>query len=189
VRQRQHTCGEPAPHEQRAQVQVKALLLEQAGAGAMARGEAAFCAAAPLPRPGAPARARAARPPPRMSAAQASRRAVLRWALLTAASSAAGVAAGVAPAAHAYGAYEEPLKKPAKAKAKKPEFMREGGIAFADLAVGTGPSPQSGDFVIVDFVAYLSNGVAFDNTKQPGRKSLVFQIGKNKGLLVCLQDR
>lgn len=146
--------------------------------------EAAFCAAGPVPqthgaRTRAAARPRCSRPVPRMSSAQPTRRAMLRWAIAAAASSAALVAPGAAPV-HAYGAYEEPPKKPAAAKPKKPQFTREGGIAYSDLSVGSGPSPQEGDFVIVDYIAYLSNGVAFDNTKQPGRKSLVFQVGKNK---------
>lgn len=144
--------------------------------------EAAFCTAGPLPSRGEQAKAssrpRTSRYVPRMSGTQPSRRAVLRWVVAAAASSVALLTPGASPV-QAYGAYEEPAKK-AAAKTKKPQFTREGGIAFSDLAVGSGPSPQEGDFVIVDFIAYLSNGTAFDNTKQPGRKSLVFQIGKNK---------
>ena len=77
----------------------------------------------------------------------------------------------------------EPTPAPASASAppkKQPDFTRTAGIAVADLFAGTGPSLSDGDFVIVDFVAFLKSGVVFDNTKQPGRKSLVFQIGGNK---------
>lgn len=145
--------------------------------------EPAFCAAGPLlhrrRQMRSSVRPRGSRCVPRMSSAQPSRRAVLQWAIAVATSSAALVVPGVAPV-HAYGAYEEPPKKSATPKPKKPQFTREDGIAYSDLTVGTGASPQEGDFVIVDYVAYLSSGVAFDNTKQPGRKSLVFQVGKNK---------
>lgn len=51
---------------------------------------------------------------------------------------------------------------------------------YADLAIGTGAQPGAGDFVIVDYIAYLSNGTVFDNTSSPGRKPLVFQMGQNK---------
>lgn len=148
------------------------------------KAEPAFCAAGPLlQNRGEQTRSsvgpRGSRSAPRMSSAQPSRRAMLRWAVAATASSVALVVPGVAPV-HAYGAYEEPPKKSATAKPKKPQFTREGGIAYSDLSVGTGAQPQDGDFVIVDYIAYLSSGVAFDNTKQAGRKSLVFQVGKNK---------
>jgi FKBP-type peptidyl-prolyl cis-trans isomerase len=148
---------------------------------------AAFCAARPVATPpavrpacAATSRARPAlRTAPRMAGARSTRRGVVRWAL--AAAAAAAAAAGVAKGgALAYGVYEEPPRRAAPKKKDAPQFTREGGIAFSDLEVGAGPAPGDGDFVIVDYVAYLSSGVAFDNTKQAGRKSLVFQMGKNK---------
>jgi FKBP-type peptidyl-prolyl cis-trans isomerase len=46
--------------------------------------------------------------------------------------------------------------------------------------VGTGSNPADGDFVIVDWVAYLSDGTVFDNTMSPGRNAIVFRMGQRK---------
>lgn len=48
------------------------------------------------------------------------------------------------------------------------------------MQTGVGASPQNGDFVVVDWVAYLSDGTVFDNTTSPGRNPVVFQMGQRK---------
>eukprot|EP00286_Rhodomonas_abbreviata_P019494 CAMPEP_0181301570 /NCGR_PEP_ID=MMETSP1101-20121128/7495_1 /TAXON_ID=46948 /ORGANISM="Rhodomonas abbreviata, Strain Caron Lab Isolate" /LENGTH=209 /DNA_ID=CAMNT_0023406885 /DNA_START=11 /DNA_END=640 /DNA_ORIENTATION=- len=50
---------------------------------------------------------------------------------------------------------------------------REGMLAGLEQAVG------GGDFVIVDYIAYLRDGTIFDNTKKRG-KPVTFQVGKNQ---------
>jgi peptidylprolyl isomerase len=55
--------------------------------------------------------------------------------------------------------------------------------------VGNGPVPGDGDFVIVDWIAYLSDGTVFDNTTSPGRNAVVFRMGQRKvipGLEIAL---
>lgn len=126
-----------------------------------------------------------------MSSSLPTRQMTRRATLLAAAAVTAG-AVGGANSAYAYGPVEDLSdKSKPKPKKKTPEFIREGGIAYADLETGSGPSPGDGDFVIVDYIAYLKSGVVFDNTKQAGRKSLVFQMGQNKvipGLEIAIKS-
>lgn len=56
----------------------------------------------------------------------------------------------------------------------------ESGLAYADVKKGSGPMPHDGDLVIVNYIAYLSDGTIFDNTTVPGRKPLAFQMGQKK---------
>lgn len=48
-------------------------------------------------------------------------------------------------------------------------------MSYYDVKTGNGNSPQDGDFVTVDYVAFLSNGKVFDN-----RKNFVFQFGRRQ---------
>ena len=45
---------------------------------------------------------------------------------------------------------------------------------------GLGPFPETGDFVVIDYTGFLSNGTLFDSTESKGRKPLSFRIGKNQ---------
>ncbi|PXF40897.1 FK506-binding protein 4 [Gracilariopsis chorda] len=66
--------------------------------------------------------------------------------------------------------------EPAVAKGSKPVFTKEeSGISYYDIKTGSGASPIEGDFVIVDYLAFLSTGKIFDN-----RKGFVFQMGRRQ---------
>lgn len=83
--------------------------------------------------------------------------------------------AALAAAAATSGAGVRPTPAPAQAAAK-PDFIKdESGLLYYDVNKGTGAQPVDGDYVAIDFVAYLSNGTVFDN-----RKNLVFQLGKRQ---------
>jgi FKBP-type peptidyl-prolyl cis-trans isomerase len=45
------------------------------------------------------------------------------------------------------------------------EIATPSGLKYTDLVVGTGPSPQLGHKVSVDYVGKLENGTEFNNTK------------------------
>lgn len=59
--------------------------------------------------------------------------------------------------------------------ASRPVFVKDedSGISYYDTKVGTGASPLDGDYVAIDYVAFLSSGEIFDS-----RKNFVFQYGK-----------
>ncbi|KAJ1493233.1 hypothetical protein T484DRAFT_2800433 [Baffinella frigidus] len=72
-------------------------------------------------------------------------------------------------------------------KKAKPVFLGEGlsyiikksnESPLASLA----PAVQDGDFVIIDYIAYLKDGTIFDNTKKRG-KPLTFQVGKKQSIV------
>jgi len=88
--------------------------------------------------------------PPPSTTTGASRRAVLQGA-----SAAALAGTIVAPVRAA-----EVVKKFSKT---------EGGVVYFDLKEGNGYSPKPGDFVIVTYKGYLSNGKLFDSSEAPGK--------------------
>lgn len=55
------------------------------------------------------------------------------------------------------------------------KVKRDGALAGLEQGVG------NGDFVILDYVAYLKDGTIFDNTKKRG-KPLAFQVGKKQAI-------
>jgi FKBP-type peptidyl-prolyl cis-trans isomerase len=118
-----------------------------------------------------------------MSAApKLSRRGALGLALASAITALTATGA-VVGSAEAIVEAEAPSKKQAAKKAtpaKNTQFVNEGGIQYVDVSVGNGNTPGDGDFVIVDWIAYLSNGTVFDNTMSDGRKSVVFRMGQHK---------
>jgi FKBP-type peptidyl-prolyl cis-trans isomerase len=55
-------------------------------------------------------------------------------------------------------------------KAKRPKFITtDNGAVYFDLKEGGGYSPQRGDFVVVTYKGYLSNGKLFDSSDAPGK--------------------
>eukprot|EP01038_Epipyxis_sp_PR26KG_P005929 gene5929-8176_t len=63
-------------------------------------------------------------------------------------------------------------------KQKKPKTLETDlGIKYIEVKKGTGPYPNVGDFVIIDFIGFLSNGTVFDSTETKGRKPLSFRYG------------
>ncbi len=107
-----------------------------------------------------------------------------------------GSAEEVAPEAEEAPAAEEAAEAPAKAKAKAPGdsaarpvpeaafAVPEGGytktetdLEFHDMAVGKGPSPKEGEYVVVEYTGWLEDGTMFDSSfkrKDPFK----FAIGK-----------
>ncbi|CDF37031.1 unnamed protein product [Chondrus crispus] len=64
----------------------------------------------------------------------------------------------------------------ALAAARRPEYIKdESGISYYDVKGGSGAGPINGDFVVIDYQAFLSNGKIFDN-----RKGFVFQMGQRQ---------
>ena len=45
---------------------------------------------------------------------------------------------------------------------------------------GSGPYPNTGDFVAIDYDAFLSNGTMFDSTIGKGKKSISFKFGQKQ---------
>jgi len=73
-------------------------------------------------------------------------------------------------------AYADEVKK-----VKKPKVLEtELGIKYLELKKGSGPYPNPGDFVIITYSAFLSNGTLFDTNDVKGRKALSFRIGRKQ---------
>ena len=46
-----------------------------------------------------------------------------------------------------------------------------------DVVKGEGESPHDGDFVIISYTGYLSDGTVFDGLHAKGKKPLAFKFG------------
>ncbi len=58
------------------------------------------------------------------------------------------------------------------------EVATASGLKYLDLTEGTGPSPQTGQTVSVNYTGTLENGTKFDSSyDHPGQKPLEFQLG------------
>lgn len=71
---------------------------------------------------------------------------------------------------------DEAVKKQKKAKVLETEL----GIKYIELKKGSGPYPTPGDFVVINYSAFLSNGTVFDSTEIKGRKPLSFRFGRKQ---------
>lgn len=66
-------------------------------------------------------------------------------------------------------------------KSKKPKVLEtELGIKYIELQKGSGAYPNDGDYVIIDYTAFLNNGTVFDSTESKGRKPLSFRYGRKQ---------
>lgn len=67
-------------------------------------------------------------------------------------------------------------------KTKKPKVLEtpDLGIKYIEITKGSGPFPNPGDFVIISYTAFLSNGTVFDSTEVKGRKPLSFRFGQKQ---------
>lgn len=66
-------------------------------------------------------------------------------------------------------------------KVKKPKVQEtELGIKYIETVKGDGVYPNLGDFVVINYSAFLQNGTMFDTTEAKGRKALSFRYGKNQ---------
>jgi len=55
----------------------------------------------------------------------------------------------------------------------------DSGLEFMDLAVGTGPTPRSGQTVVVNYTGWLRNGLRFDSSFDRGQP-LRFELGTGR---------
>jgi FKBP-type peptidyl-prolyl cis-trans isomerase len=77
--------------------------------------------------------------------------------------------------ASAYGAIDE------KSKKKKLTIQEtDDGVKYIMQKKGEGPYPNPGDFVAIDYDAFLKNGTMFDSTIGKGKKSISFRIGQKQ---------
>jgi hypothetical protein len=60
------------------------------------------------------------------------------------------------------------------------EITTASGLKYIDIVEGTGPSPQTGQAVSVNYTGTLVNGTKFDSSYDPGRQPLVFQLGTSR---------
>jgi len=67
-------------------------------------------------------------------------------------------------------------------KTKKPKVLEtpDLGIKYIEVTKGSGPYPNPGDFVVITYTAFLSNGTVFDSTEIKGRKPLSFKFGQSQ---------
>lgn len=66
-------------------------------------------------------------------------------------------------------------------KAKKPKILEtDEGIKYLVVKKGSGPYPNPGDFVVINYSAFLKNGTMFDSTELKGRKPLSFRYGQKQ---------
>ena len=73
-------------------------------------------------------------------------------------------------------ATNEPAQQPASQPSTGSEIIAPSGLKHVDEVVGTGESPQPGDFVKVHYVGTLENGTQFDSSRDRN-EPFVFQIG------------
>eukprot|EP01041_Mallomonas_annulata_P001198 gene1198-2330_t len=75
-----------------------------------------------------------------------------------------------------------------KPKTKKPKVREtDSGVKYIELKKGDGPYPSDGDYVIINYTGFLSNGTVFDTTEVKGRKPLTFRFGR-KQIIPGLED-
>jgi FKBP-type peptidyl-prolyl cis-trans isomerase len=73
------------------------------------------------------------------------------------------------------------MKIAVAATPKKPKVLETDlGIQYIILNKGSGPYPNPGDFIVIDYIGFLKNGTVFDSTEVKGRKPLSFRFGKKQ---------
>ena len=84
----------------------------------------------------------------------------------------------------AYGDADALLReKKNKAKPKKEEIVTSEtdlGIPYRISKKGTGAFPNPGDFVLISYTGFLSDGTVFDTTEGKGKKALGFRMGQKQ---------
>ncbi len=75
-----------------------------------------------------------------------------------------------------------------KKKVKKPKvYETPSGIKYLELKKGSGPYPNKGDFCVISYTAYLSDGTIFDDRERKGGKPVGFRYGE-KQIIQGLED-
>ena len=72
---------------------------------------------------------------------------------------------------------EQQQKKPKKVKVLETPDI---GIKYIEVKKGSGSYPNPGDFVVINYTGFLSDGTVFDSTETKGRKPLAFKVGKKQ---------
>jgi peptidylprolyl isomerase len=67
----------------------------------------------------------------------------------------------------------------AKAPSVGAEVTTPSGLRYADIVVGDGPSPQTGQTAVVHYTGTLTNGVEFDGSRRKGRP-YEFPLGRGE---------
>lgn len=63
-------------------------------------------------------------------------------------------------------------------KKKKPKVLETDlGIPYIEIQKGSGPYPNTGDYIVMDYTAFLKNGTVYDSTEVKGRKPISFRFG------------
>jgi peptidylprolyl isomerase len=102
----------------------------------------------------------------------------IRWIVLSVAAALAlsACGGGAEPAVPTQPA-SQPTRQPATQPASAPtgDVTTASGLQYTDLVVGTGDTPQAGDFIVVHYTGTLIDGTQFDSSA--GGDPIVFQIG------------
>ena len=85
-------------------------------------------------------------------------------------------------ASRAYGDAEELARKKKKKPAKEKVVVQETdlGIQYLISKKGKGSYPNPGDFVVISYTGFLSDGTVFDSTEGKGKKPLAFRMGEKQ---------
>jgi peptidylprolyl isomerase len=67
----------------------------------------------------------------------------------------------------------------ARSPATGGEVTTPSGLRYADIVVGSGPAPQTGQTAVVHYTGTLTNGVEFDGSRGKGRP-LEFALGRGE---------
>ena len=82
-----------------------------------------------------------------------------------------------AGAAFAYGDAEELARSKKPSKEKLTVLETDLGIPYLIKKKGTGAYPNAGDYVVISYTGFLSDGTVFDTTDIKGKKPLGFKMG------------
>lgn len=80
----------------------------------------------------------------------------------------------------AYGDADELARKKKPAKEKPVVQETDLGIQYLVSKKGSGAYPNPGDFVVINYTGFLSDGTVFDTTEAKGKKPLAFRMGEKQ---------
>jgi FKBP-type peptidyl-prolyl cis-trans isomerase len=100
--------------------------------------------------------------------------------LVTAGAAVLAVQTLLPSASRAYGDAEELARKKKPTKEKVVVQETDLGIQYLISKKGTGPYPNPGDFVVINYTGFLSDGTVFDSTEGKGKKPLAFRMGEKQ---------
>lgn len=80
----------------------------------------------------------------------------------------------------AYGDADELARKKKPKKDKVVVQETDLGIQYLVSKKGSGAYPNQGDFVVINYTGFLSDGTVFDTTEGKGKKPLAFRMGEKQ---------